>query len=367
MALRYSSSQQHEGRLGRLLRILAPLLGGVFAALMVTLLLTAAVVLGMQEQQIVASNGATATATATTTITPSPRPTQVAPAASPTPLPPQATAEPASPTTLLVSNTLQPSPTPSLTSSPSAGAAPVSKPRTACAPPANWKRYTVRQGDTLTSVAWRYWTDKASIVRANCLKTWSLRAGQRIYVPNVTPRQVCGRPGGWVAYVIQKGDTLSNIARRAGSTVAALQKANCLQGDLIFAGATLWVPRLPYKPPAPPTLTPRPSNTPKPPTPTTEPASPTPPPTATPDEGEPTRVLPETPAPSVNTPVAPTDTPVPPTKTPVPATNTPVPPTNTPVPPTKTPVPPTNTPVPPTNTPVPPTNTPVPPAETSIP
>lgn len=50
---------------------------------------------------------------------------------------------------------------------------------------------------------------------------------------------------GWVAYQIERGDTLSSIALRTGTTVASLIKVNCLSADLIRVGATLFVPATP--------------------------------------------------------------------------------------------------------------------------
>ncbi|NUT48940.1 MAG: LysM peptidoglycan-binding domain-containing protein [Saccharothrix sp.] len=50
-------------------------------------------------------------------------------------------------------------------------------------------------------------------------------------------------PSGWVSYVIQPGDTLSGIAARTGTTVAELAARNCVGNpDLIYAGNTLSVP-----------------------------------------------------------------------------------------------------------------------------
>jgi LysM repeat protein len=43
-------------------------------------------------------------------------------------------------------------------------------------------------------------------------------------------------------YVIRWGDTLFSISRRYHTTVNALRRANCITGDLIFAGRRLWVP-----------------------------------------------------------------------------------------------------------------------------
>lgn len=46
-----------------------------------------------------------------------------------------------------------------------------------------------------------------------------------------------------VRYTIKKGDTLSGIAARNRTTVAALQRANGIKGSLIQPGRTLVIPR----------------------------------------------------------------------------------------------------------------------------
>jgi LysM repeat protein len=134
-------------------------------------------------------------------------------------------------------------------------------------PPSNWSLYTVQRGESLSSLAWRYWTSAESLLEANCLKSYTVCPGQLIYVPNFVPRQSCSRPAGWLAYLVQRGDTLSSIARRVGTTVTALKQGNCLKSDRILAGAMLWVPGLPSSPPTSrprPTLTRRPTSTPAP-------------------------------------------------------------------------------------------------------
>lgn len=54
------------------------------------------------------------------------------------------------------------------------------------------------------------------------------------------------QPDGWVVYVIQPDDTLSEIAARSGSTIEALQRANCIENPRrIVAGSRLFVPHEP--------------------------------------------------------------------------------------------------------------------------
>lgn len=120
---------------------------------------------------------------------------------------------------------------------------------------------------------------------------------------------LCGRPDGWVLYVVQPGDSLSRLSRATGASVDAIRQGNCLVvGGLIYVGQRLYLPSLP----APTsTASPEPTRSPDP-TPT-----PTPPPTATPTEpptAEPTREVPPT-ATAEQT-VPPTQTPTEPLATP---------------------------------------------------
>ncbi|GAB4465073.1 MAG: hypothetical protein Kow00120_30590 [Anaerolineae bacterium] len=75
--------------------------------------------------------------------------------------------------------------------------------------------------------------------------------------PQATPTPACAVRADWPVYVVVRGDTLFRIAEAAGSTVAALAEANCLENpDRIFVGQRLHVPRLPIWPTvAPPSLT----------------------------------------------------------------------------------------------------------------
>lgn len=57
---------------------------------------------------------------------------------------------------------------------------------------------------------------------------------------------VCTPRTDWITYTVEGGDTLGDIARRAGTTSAALQDANCITNpNLISVGQRIVVPRLP--------------------------------------------------------------------------------------------------------------------------
>ncbi len=65
--------------------------------------------------------------------------------------------------------------------------------------------------------------------------------------PTATPlpgtATVCAVPTDWFVYIVQPGDTLTDIASRTGSTVQELMARNCLpNADAIFVGQSLYVP-----------------------------------------------------------------------------------------------------------------------------
>jgi LysM repeat protein len=63
------------------------------------------------------------------------------------------------------------------------------------------------------------------------------------------------QPDGWIEYVIQRGDTLSGLAARAGITLERLLRTNCLTQDApIVVGQRIYLPRIVTRP----TITPSP-------------------------------------------------------------------------------------------------------------
>lgn len=254
----------------------------------------------------------------------------------------------------------------------------------ACVPPEGWTPYRVREGDTLFTLAWQSRTNVQALLHANCLPgARALVVGETLYLPMAalaTPTPVvyvCGPPASWRLVVVRPGETLYTLAVRYGTTVAAIRQANCLMGDLLYAGQALYLPPYIVVPPtavATPTATSTPTGTPTP-TPTMTPTA-----TATPTR---TPIPSPTPTPTETPVLVPTWTPVPwplPTEAPSP-TPSPTPtgqPGPTPMPtstgqPSPTPTPtattaPTATPTPsPTSTSSPtPTWTPTPTATSQV-
>ena len=95
----------------------------------------------------------------------------------------------------------------------------------------------VRPGDTLSAVANRYGTSVAALTRTNDLADPDLIVeGQRLRVPGI---------GGATrtSYTVRAGETLSSIASKFGTSVQALARANSIRdANVIFAGQNLRIP-----------------------------------------------------------------------------------------------------------------------------
>ena len=158
-----------------------------------------------------------------------------------------------------------------------------SLPRPALARPQLTTAYTVKAGDSLTGIAYRYklrWQDVAAVNPG--INPNRLYVGEVIQLPgkvNVakpvrgfssaastaksTAKSAAVKAVGG-SYTVKSGDSLSVIAQRHGIKTADLRKANSLSGDMIRVGQKLVIPgakatvvKQPETPPAP--LTPPPA------------------------------------------------------------------------------------------------------------
>lgn len=194
-----------------------------------------------------------------------------------------------------------------------ATSAPTITPTPSCNYPADWMTITILPGDSLEGLAATYGVSPDSLMAGNCLVVNSLVAGSELRVPVPLPATFpptatntrrptatraavpCGRPYGWVTYIVRSGDTLYSISLAFGVTVYDLQTANCLgSSTTIYTGQNLYVPnvatRTPWR-----TNTPYPTRTPQ--------------PTATLTQGTPDVVATDTPTPTATLEVADTATP----------------------------------------------------------
>lgn len=118
---------------------------------------------------------------------------------------------------------------------------------------ASGSTYTVKKGDSLWVISQRMGTSVSALASANGLpKDAQLKIGQKIIIPdggqsvsgNVAAEAVApvcvGQPT--QAYTVRSGDSLSKIAKQAGTTVAMLKSINGLSSDSIRIGQKLKVP-----------------------------------------------------------------------------------------------------------------------------
>ena len=94
--------------------------------------------------------------------------------------------------------------------------------------------YVIQPGDTLSGIARRYGTTVTALTQLN-----KLSDPDKIYAGNTlkVPENGTGVDSSTQYYTIQPGDTLSEIARRFGTTVSALTRLNGISNpDKIYAG-----------------------------------------------------------------------------------------------------------------------------------
>ncbi len=105
--------------------------------------------------------------------------------------------------------------------------------------------HTVRYGETLFSLGRYYGVNPYAIARANNLYNPNyIYAGQVLYIPSgyQPGHPPCG-DGGGVHHRVHRGETLSSIAYRYGTSVWAIARANNLYNpNRIYTGQVLYIP-----------------------------------------------------------------------------------------------------------------------------
>ena len=101
-------------------------------------------------------------------------------------------------------------------------------------------RYTVRPDDSLWKIAKRFGTSVEKLKYANDLSGSIIRPGQRLKIP--TRGNII-----YVKHRIRPGENIYVLAKRYGTSIDEIKRANNLKGSLIIAGKTLSIPqRLSY-------------------------------------------------------------------------------------------------------------------------
>jgi LysM repeat protein len=107
--------------------------------------------------------------------------------------------------------------------------------------------HTVQRGDSLWTIARKNGLTTAELAAANNIPANAmLQIGQKLLVPSkaIASTGDAGTPagGGTTGYTVKSGDTLSSIAKRHGTTIAAIRSANNIRSDIVRVGQELRLP-----------------------------------------------------------------------------------------------------------------------------
>jgi LysM repeat protein len=114
---------------------------------------------------------------------------------------------------------------------------------------AGGKVHVVRRGENLYRISLRYGTSVSAIVQANGLRNADyVRVGQRLRIPgkgggSTKSGGARTAPAGGSTHIVRRGESLSSIARRYGTSVSAIVRANGLRNpNYIWTGQRLRIP-----------------------------------------------------------------------------------------------------------------------------
>jgi LysM repeat protein len=101
--------------------------------------------------------------------------------------------------------------------------------------------HVVQRGENLTKIAARYGTTVQAIMQANGLSNPNfVYVGQRLRIPSGSAPPA---GGGATVHVVQRGENLFRIARRYGTTISAIMQANGLgNANFVWVGQRLSIP-----------------------------------------------------------------------------------------------------------------------------
>ncbi|UCC43287.1 MAG: LysM peptidoglycan-binding domain-containing protein [Candidatus Zixiibacteriota bacterium] len=113
----------------------------------------------------------------------------------------------------------------------------------------SWVKHRIRRGETVSTIAAKYGVSQYAVLEANNLKRRSrIYAGRTLIVPVPLDRSYNGKSKRTYAadgntYKVRGGDTLWDIARAFGTSVAAIRRINYIErGSRIYVGQKLRIP-----------------------------------------------------------------------------------------------------------------------------
>ena len=102
--------------------------------------------------------------------------------------------------------------------------------------PALTETYVVQRGDSLWDIADQFSMSVAELKRSNGLKSHHIYPGQRLLIRS---QRLPTRSSSGVEYVVRRGDSLSKIAARFSMSVTELKRINGLRSNNIYPGQRL--------------------------------------------------------------------------------------------------------------------------------
>lgn len=107
------------------------------------------------------------------------------------------------------------------------------------------KIYTVIKGDSLYKIAQKYHTTVDELKKLNNLSSNNLTIGMKLKIPtssSATNNEEMSPSTKTYTYQVKKGDTLYQIAKKNNTSVAKLKKLNNLSSNTLTIGQTLLIP-----------------------------------------------------------------------------------------------------------------------------
>lgn len=105
-------------------------------------------------------------------------------------------------------------------------------------------QYTVKRGDTLSGIASQFKVSVQDLKRLNNLKDDRILTGQVLLIPTSSSSKPT-----LILHKVQRGDTLSGLAQKYGTSVHSIKSLNNLNSDIIHVGQELKIESTTVGPP----------------------------------------------------------------------------------------------------------------------